>query len=66
MAAAKMSQALPFLPDPVGLDGLAGAVGFDPLGLSSFLGTGWAVEAELKHGRIAMLATLGWVATDLG
>lgn len=23
-------------------------------------------EAELKHGRIAMLATLGWIATDLG
>ena len=23
-------------------------------------------ESELKHGRIAMLATLGWVATDLG
>mmetsp|Transcript_6877 Transcript_6877/g.20338 ORF Transcript_6877/g.20338 Transcript_6877/m.20338 type:complete len:132 (-) Transcript_6877:283-678(-) len=23
-------------------------------------------EAELKHGRTAMLATLGWVAVDLG
>uniref|UniRef100_A0A6U4LBX8 Uncharacterized protein n=1 Tax=Phaeomonas parva TaxID=124430 RepID=A0A6U4LBX8_9STRA len=26
----------------------------------------WMREAELKHGRICMLATLGWVATDLG
>jgi light-harvesting complex I chlorophyll a/b binding protein 1 len=26
----------------------------------------WMREAELKHGRIAMLAVAGWVATDLG
>ena len=23
-------------------------------------------QAELKHGRVAMLATVGWIATDLG
>jgi light-harvesting complex I chlorophyll a/b binding protein 1 len=26
----------------------------------------WMRESEIKHGRIAMLAWLGWVATDLG
>lgn len=26
----------------------------------------WMTEAELKHGRIAMLAVLGWVAVDAG
>jgi|EP00956_Cyclotella_meneghiniana_P014498 light-harvesting complex I chlorophyll a/b binding protein 1 len=26
----------------------------------------WMREAELKHGRIAMLAVAGWVATDIG
>jgi hypothetical protein len=26
----------------------------------------WMVEAEIKHGRFAMLAVLGWVAVDFG
>jgi Chlorophyll A-B binding protein len=26
----------------------------------------WMREAELKHGRISMLAVLGWVAVDAG
>lgn len=26
----------------------------------------WMREAELKHGRISMLAVLGWVAVDYG
>ena len=26
----------------------------------------WMREAELKHGRVAMLAVAGWVATDMG
>ena len=26
----------------------------------------WMAEAEIKHGRIAMLAVAGWVAVDLG
>jgi light-harvesting complex I chlorophyll a/b binding protein 1 len=26
----------------------------------------WMRESELKHGRLAMLAVLGWVAVDLG
>lgn len=53
--------------------GLAGADGpelkkFDPLKFSekSPEWVPWFREAELKHGRICMLATLGWVAVDLG
>jgi len=53
--------------------GLVGSEGpelknFDPLKFSEN-SPEWVPffrEAELKHGRIAMLATLGWVATDLG
>lgn len=58
------SRALPFLEAPPKLDGtLAGDAGFDPLGLSEIEGIGadlyWMREAELKHGRVAMLATVG-------
>jgi len=40
---------------------MAGDVGFDPLGLSNIDDVGidlyWLREAEIKHGRVAML---GW------
>lgn len=52
------------------LDGsMAGDVGFDPLGLSNIDDVGldlyWMREAELKHGRLAMMAVAGvvWVET---
>ena len=47
---------------PVTLDGsLAGDVGFDPLGFSKSTKTlFWMREAEVKHGRLAMLAAVGW------
>jgi len=41
-------------------------VGFDPLKCSTYVDTKWLVEAEIKHGRVCMLATAGWVATDIG
>ena len=54
-------------------EGLPGNAGpelknFDPLKFSekSPEWVPWFREAELKHGRVAMLATLGWVAVDLG
>jgi len=61
---AAKSKALPFLEQPKNLDGsLAGDAGFDPLGLSEIEGIGadlyWMREAELKHARVAMLATVG-------
>jgi len=61
------SKAIPFLKNPPGLDGsLAGDIGFDPLQISDLVPIKWSREAELKHGRICMLAVVGWVAVDLG
>jgi len=62
------SESMPFLDQPKNLDGkMAGDVGFDPLGLSEIDDLGidlyWLREAEIKHGRVAMLAATGvlWV-----
>ena len=64
---AEMSTALPFLKRPPALDGsMAGDVGFDPIGFSSTFNLLWLREAEIKHGRVCMLAWVGFVATDLG
>jgi len=61
------SEALPFMARPLALDGsMPGDVGFDPIGFTSLLPLGFLREAELKHGRVCMLATVGWIATDLG
>eukprot|EP00418_Pyrodinium_bahamense_P096635 CAMPEP_0179037448 /NCGR_PEP_ID=MMETSP0796-20121207/14134_1 /TAXON_ID=73915 /ORGANISM="Pyrodinium bahamense, Strain pbaha01" /LENGTH=693 /DNA_ID=CAMNT_0020733757 /DNA_START=42 /DNA_END=2123 /DNA_ORIENTATION=+ len=63
----KMSKAVPFLPVSPALEGYAGEEdGFDPMGFSLAFDIRWLREAELKHGRVCMLATLGWIATDLG
>ena len=62
------SQALPFLPRPKLLDGsMAGDVGFDPFNLGgadkqSLINMR---EAEIKHGRLAMLAAVGWPLAEL-
>lgn len=63
---AKMSQSLPFLPYPENLDGYVGDAGFDPFRFSDFAPMDFLREAELKHGRICMLAWSGFVAVDLG
>ena len=62
------SLSLPFLPRPKILDGsLAGDVGFDPFGFAgadkeSLINMR---EAEIKHGRLAMLAAVGWPLAEL-
>jgi hypothetical protein len=57
------SSSMPFLPKPMNLGGLPGAeVEFDPLGFSDTFDVRWLREAELKHGRVCMLATLGFAA----
>merc|ERR1719387_1748027 len=62
-----MSPAMPFLPYPANLEGwVGGEKGFDPLGISNEFPVYFLREAELKHGRICMLATVGWIATDSG
>ena len=62
----KKSEALPFMEEPAHLAGMVGNVGFDPLSLSTPQNIKWMREAELKHGRMCMLAWTGYVAVDLG
>jgi len=66
MAISKPANALPFLTAPASQSsGLVGAeAGFDPLYFSDFLDIKWLREAELKHGRICMLASLGIVMQE--
>jgi len=63
-----MSASLPFLPRPVGLGAInqiPGDRGFDPFNLATdsekLL---WYREAEIKHARLAMLASVGWIASE--
>ena len=63
------SVALPWTTTP--LDGsLVGDVGFDPLGFSTafepYFPLSYLREAEIKHGRVCMLAWLGYVLVDAG
>merc|ERR1719199_1079649 len=60
------SKALPFLESPAHLEGMIGNAGFDPMGLSTPQNIKWMREAELKHGRMCMLAWTGYVVVDLG
>merc|ERR1719262_381507 len=39
---------------------------YDPLGLADKYDVNWLREAEIKHGRVCMLAFLGWIANDAG
>ncbi|CAM9895415.1 unnamed protein product, partial [Hapterophycus canaliculatus] len=56
----------PFLPRPEALDGsMIGDVGFDPLGLATPDNLDRYREAELKHGRLAMVALAGWPVATL-
>lgn len=57
-----LSLSIPFAPRPAKLDGtLLGDVGFDPLGLSNLWDLNWLRAAELKHGRVGMLASFGFL-----
>jgi len=58
---AEMSKALPFIVAPKNTKGWVGDAGFDPLGLSEYFDIKWMRESEIKHGRAAMLATVGFV-----
>ncbi|CAM9568804.1 unnamed protein product, partial [Choristocarpus tenellus] len=70
-SAPSRSIAIPFDPYPEGLDGtMVGDVGFDPAGFSNnpptwANGLKWYREAELAHGRVAMLATVGWLFPEI-
>jgi len=57
------SASLPFLPKPAGLKGLVGEEqGFDPLAFAETFDARWLREAELKHGRVCMVAAVGFAA----
>lgn len=56
-----MSSSVPFLERPPKLNGtLPGDVGFDPLGFSNMFDLNFLRESEVKHGRVCMLAIVGW------
>jgi len=59
---------MPFLPCPEKLDGsMPGDNGFDPMGLSEIqTDLKYARWAELKHGRICMLAIVGMIIQESG
>lgn len=63
----EMSQSLPFLQRPKALTGkLAGDVGFDPFGFAKDQAELMNYrEAEVKHGRLAMLAAAGWPLSEV-
>ena len=58
-------QVAPMFDAPGELKGYVGEEdGFDPLKLSTFFDMKWLREAEVKHGRICMLAALGYTFVD--
>ena len=64
---AEKSPAMPFLPYPENCRGYIGEdIGFDPLGISEYFPMDYLREAELKNGRIAMAAIVGFITVDLG
>jgi len=66
--AAEMSESMPFLTRPEKLDGsMIGDVGFDPMGLSEIQADlKYARWAEIKHGRVCMLAIVGMLWQEYG
>ena len=64
---AARARYFPFSEAPQALKGYAGeAEGWDPLRLSERLDMRWLRESELKHGRTAMLAIIGFIVPDTG
>jgi len=60
------SQALPFADKPANLNGeLVGDVGFDPFKFTDSGDIEKFRKAELKHGRVCMLATTGVIVQEL-
>merc|ERR1719454_553947 len=60
------SKALPFLECPEKLDGsMVGDLGFDPMRISDTLvDLNYVRAAELKHGRVGMLAVTGFLVQE--
>eukprot|EP00183_Erythrolobus_madagascarensis_P001329 CAMPEP_0185851108 /NCGR_PEP_ID=MMETSP1354-20130828/5810_1 /TAXON_ID=708628 /ORGANISM="Erythrolobus madagascarensis, Strain CCMP3276" /LENGTH=167 /DNA_ID=CAMNT_0028551933 /DNA_START=70 /DNA_END=570 /DNA_ORIENTATION=+ len=63
---AEKSASVPFLSKPANIDeSMVGYTGFDPLGLSTYLSARFLQESEIKHGRICMLAVVGFLVQEV-
>lgn len=61
-----ISEALPWLSRPAVLDGtLIGDRGFDPLGIATQDNIRRMRDSELRHGRLAMVALVGWPIAEV-
>eukprot|EP00612_Vaucheria_litorea_P002906 CAMPEP_0171460838 /NCGR_PEP_ID=MMETSP0945-20130129/5549_1 /TAXON_ID=109269 /ORGANISM="Vaucheria litorea, Strain CCMP2940" /LENGTH=272 /DNA_ID=CAMNT_0011987111 /DNA_START=113 /DNA_END=931 /DNA_ORIENTATION=+ len=61
-----LSKALPWVTKPdIAGGALVGDVGFDPLSLATTFDISWLRAAELKHGRVCMLAIVGFLTPEL-
>jgi hypothetical protein len=68
MQLSKSERAIPFdwgAPPSSFPSNIPGYTGFDPLGISTLVNIKYLQESEIKHGRAAMLATLGAVVQDV-
>lgn len=61
----QMSKSVPFLLKPKNLDGLPASFEFDPLLISDYVNVRYLQAAEIKHGRICMLASLGMIVQEM-
>lgn len=59
-----MSKSMPFLLQPENTVGLIGSSEFDPLNFSGNFDMNWLQESEIKHGRVAMLASAGFILSQ--
>ncbi|KAJ8599168.1 hypothetical protein CTAYLR_008557 [Chrysophaeum taylorii] len=66
VALSAMSKSIPFIKAPKGLEGYVGNEEFDPFGFAEIFDIKFLREAEIKHGRVSMLAIAGFVAPELG
>mmetsp|Transcript_26932 Transcript_26932/g.39597 ORF Transcript_26932/g.39597 Transcript_26932/m.39597 type:complete len:244 (-) Transcript_26932:914-1645(-) len=54
------SEAIPFMEKPKNIEAsMPGYAGFDPMGFAEYFDVKWMQEAEIKHGRVCMLAAVG-------
>lgn len=65
MDSSRMSKSVPFLLKPENLEGLPASFEFDPLLISNYINVRFLQAAEIKHGRVCMLATLGMIVQEV-
>jgi len=63
--ASRASVTMATVDDMIGKYSVKGTI-YDPLNLSTKYDVNWLREAEIKHGRVCMLAFAGFIANDAG